>query len=199
LKGVIKATPFIENVKFNLPEKGAYKRRHTLPVYQTMAVLLDKEIWKLYKAEEDIAHGKIANKNHYKKYCLLCLLMATCGLRNAEIFMLRKENIIKIRRTYFLDVVNSHIGEQGLKTKNSKRKVPIPAVTLQALNEYIEENNITDYLFYSGSKGIHYNMFGFASNQFGAHCGYTEKELKEKTFLCILYGISIKRCLIPAK
>jgi integrase len=98
LKGVIKATPFIET-------------------------------------EKDIANGKIANKNHYKKYRLLCLLMATCGLRNVEIFMLRKENIIKIRRAYFLDVVNSHIGEQGLKTENSKRKVPIPVITLQVLNK----------------------------------------------------------------
>jgi hypothetical protein len=74
------------------------------------------------------------------------------------------------------------IEEEGLKTENSARKVPIPEMTLEALNEYIEENKITDYLFYSGSKTIHYNMFGFASKQFGAHCGYTEKELKEKIF-----------------
>jgi integrase len=185
LKGVIKATPFTNNLdfRFNLPEREAHNRRHTLPIYETMAVLMDTEMWKLYKTKEDIKHNKVANEKHYKKYRLICLLMATCGLRNAEIFMLRKKNIIPIRRTWFLDVVNSRIEEQGLKTENSKRKVPIPTITLKALNEYIAENNITDYLFYSGSKTIHYNMFSYACNQFGTHCGYTEKELEEKNFV----------------
>ena len=182
LNGVIKETPFTKNLdyRFNLPESESRNRPHILPVYETFSVLLDKEIWKLYKTKEDIAKDKIANPTHYKKYRLLCLLMATTGLRNAEIFMLRKENLIKIRRTYFIDVVNSRIEDEGLKTESSKRKVPISAITLKALNEYIAENNITDYLFYTGSKTIHYNMFGFAKNQFGSHCGYTEKELKDK-------------------
>ena len=189
-KGVIKTTPFTNNLdfRFNLPERQSHNRRHTLPIYETMAVLMDKEIWKLYKTKENIKHNKIANEKHYKKYRLLCLLMATCGLRNAEIFYLRKDNIKTIRRTPFLEIVNSHNPneEQGLKTENSKRKVPIPAITLQALNEYIAENDIKDYLFYSGSKGVHYNMFSYACNQFGLHCGYTEKELKEKNF--VMYG-----------
>jgi len=189
LKGVIKTTPFSKNLdfQFNLPEREAHNRRHTLPIYETLAVLLDKEIWKLYKTKEDIAHNKIANPKHYKKYRLLALLMATCGLRNAEIFMIRKANIIKIRRTWFLDIVNSRIEEKGVKTENSKRKVPIPTITLEALNEYIAENKITDYLFYSGSKTIHYNMFVSISNQFGIHCGYTEQELKEMNF--VMYGL----------
>lgn len=182
LKGAIKETPFTKNLdfRFNLTESESKKRVHILPIFETLAVLMDTEIWKLYKTKEDIKTQKIANQKHYKKYRLLCLLMATCGLRNAEIFMLRKENIIKIRRTYFLNIVNSHIEAQGLKTRNAKRKIPIPEITLQALNEYIKENEITDYLFYTDSKTIHYNMFGFAKNQLGAHCGYTEKELKEK-------------------
>jgi integrase len=182
LKGIIKQTPFTKNAdyRFNLPESEKRKRIHTLPIYDSLLVLIDQEIWKLYKTREDIAKGIITNPNHYKKYRLLCLLMATCGLRNAEIFMLKKENIKKIRRTDFIEVVNSRIEEEGVKTVNSYRKVPIPAITLQALNEYIQENNITEYLFYSGSKTIHYNMFGFAKNQFGAHCGYTEKEMEEK-------------------
>jgi integrase len=182
LNGVIKETPFTKNLdyRFNLPESESRNRPHILNKSETLPVLLDKEIWKLYKTKEDIAKDKIANPTHYKKYRLLCLLMATTGLRNAEIFMLRKENLIKIRRTYFIDVVNSRIEDEGLKTESSKRKVPIPAITLEALNEYIAENNITDYLFYTGSKTIHYNMFGFAKNQFGSHCGYTEKELKDK-------------------
>jgi integrase len=182
LKGIIKDMPFPEKGKFNLPESKSRKRRHTLQIYETMAVLLDQDIWKLFKTKEDIKNNKIANPKHYKKYRLLSLLIATCGLRDSEIFYLRKENIIKIRRTWFFDIVNSHNPkeEPGLKTENSKRKVPIPAITLQALNEYIAENNITDYLFYSGSKGVHYNMFTYTCYQFGAHCGYSEKELKEE-------------------
>jgi integrase len=187
LKGVIKDTPFIsdsKNYRFNLPEKETYRRRHIIQNenYNTLAVLMNSNMWKLYKTKGDMVTNKIANPKHYKKYRLICLLAATCGLRNAEIFMLRKENIIKIRRTYFIDVVNSHIENIGLKTENAERKVPIPAITLEALNDYIAENKITDYLFYSGSKTIHYNMFGFARNQLGTHLGYTEKELKELDF-----------------
>jgi len=191
VKNVIKTTPFTNNLdfRFNLPERQSHNRRHTLPIYETMAVLMDKEIWKLYKTKENIKHNKVANLKHYKKYRLLALLMATCGLRDAEIFYLRKENKIQIRRTWFLDVVNSHNPneEQGLKTENSKRKVPIPAITLEALNEYIAENNITDYLFYSGSKGVHYNMFAYTCRQFGLHCGYTEQDLKDLNF--VMYGL----------
>jgi hypothetical protein len=185
LKGIIKDTPFPEKGKFNLPESESRKKRHTLKIYETMAVLFDQDMWKLYKTKDGIKKNNVANPKHYKKYRLLSLLIATCGLRDSEIFYLRKENIIKIRRTWFFDIVNSHNPneEPGLKTESSKRKVPIPAVTLEALNEYIAENNITDYLFYSGSKGIHYNMFGFVCYQFWIHCGYNEKELKdEKNF-----------------
>jgi len=183
IKGVINNTPFIketESARFNLKEKGTKQKRHSTEIYETLIVLASTDMWKLYKKIEDKKENKIANPKHWQKYRLLCLLMATTGLRDAEIFMLRKENIIQIRKTWFIDVVNSHIGNTGLKTESSKRKVPIPTITLQALNDYIADNNITDYLFYSGSKTIHYNMFGFAKNQFGVHCGYTEKKLKEK-------------------
>jgi hypothetical protein len=73
IKGVIKATPFTKNLDyhFNLPENETRKRVHTLPIYQTLKVLIDKEIWKLYKTREDIGKNKIANKKHYKKYRLL--------------------------------------------------------------------------------------------------------------------------------
>ena len=185
MKGVIKETPFTKDkdFRFNLPESKTKKRRGILPIYETLAVLMNKEMWKLYKTENDIKSGVIANEKRYKKSRLICLLIATCGLRNSEIFMLKKDNIIKIRRTPFIDVVNSRIGEEGLKTENAKRKVPIPAITLQALNEYIEENNITDYLFYKGSKYIDSHLFSFTENQSGALCGYTEKELKEKNIV----------------
>jgi len=182
LKGVIKQTPFIENAKFNLPESETRHRRHILTIYETLMALWDKEIWKLYKTKEDIKIDKIANPDHYKKYRLLCLLTATCGLRDAEVFMLRKENIIKIRRANFLNVVNSRIDKTGVKTIAGKRKVPIPTITYNALQEYIEENNITDYLFYTGGKTIQYNNFWFAKNQFGCHCGLNEKELKDRHF-----------------
>ena len=177
-KGVIKEIPFIAN----LPENNTKRRRGILTQYETFSVLFNKEMWRLYKTEDDIKNGVVANENLYKKYRLLCLLMATTGLRNSEIFMLKKENIVKIRRTSFLKVENSRIGEEGLKTESSKRKVPIPAITLQALNEYIAENKIIDYLFYSGRDTIYYNMFGFAKNLFGALCGYNEQELKDKNF-----------------
>jgi integrase len=181
LKDAIKETPFPkgQDFRFNLPESETRSRPHILPIYESLMALSDNELWKLYKSTADIKTNKIANEKHYKKYRLICLLMATCGLRNAEIFMLRKENIIKIRRTWFIDVINSHIENKGLKTKSSKRKVPIPSITLESLNDYIAENNISDYLFYSGGKTINYNMFWFAKNQFGIHCGYTENELKE--------------------
>ena len=183
-KGVIKDTPFLKesaDFKFNLPEKDTRERRGILKINETLSALIDSEIWKLYKTESDIKKGIVANPNHYKKYRLLCLLITTCGLRNAEIFMLRKENIIKIRRTYFLDIVNSHTEDEGLKTENAKRKVPIPSITLQALNEYIAENKITDYLFYNGTaKTISSNTFIFAKNHFGAICGYSIEEMKKK-------------------
>ena len=55
LKGVIKATPFTKNLdyQFNLPEREAHNRRHILGIYETMAVLMDKGIWKLYKTESE--------------------------------------------------------------------------------------------------------------------------------------------------
>jgi integrase len=183
LQGIIKTSPFI-GVKFNLPESDTENRLDILPIYKTYSVLHNADIWRLYKSESDIIKNKIANLRHYKKYRLICLLSATCGLRDAEIFYLRKSYLIKIRRVPFLEIVNSHNPkkEQGLKTENSKRKVPVPTITLQALNEYIAENNITDYLFYSGSGGIHYNMFGFTKNNFACHCGYNEKEIADKNF-----------------
>jgi integrase len=116
---VIKTTPFTKNLDFhfNLPQSGANNRPRPLPIYETLAVLMDREIWKLYKTENDINLNKISNQKHYKKYRLLCLLMATCGLRDAEIFMLRKENIINISRTYFIDVVNSRYRRRRIKDR----------------------------------------------------------------------------------
>jgi len=182
LKEVISKTPFPENVRFNLPEKDTKKERHIPPVYETLAILMETEMWKMYKERDDISKDNFCNEKHYKKFRLYCMLMATTGLRNAEIFMLRKENITTIRTTKFLDINNSHIGKTGVKTKNSIRKVPIPSITLRALEEYIDDNNITDYLFYKGGKTIQQKYFMFAKNQFGAHLGYTEKELEEMNF-----------------
>ena len=176
IKGVIKETPFSKDkdFRFNLPETEK-KRRGFISATETLAVLFDKDIWRLYKKETDIKIDKIANQIRYKKERLICLLMATMGLRNIEISKIKKENIIKIRRTHFYNVV------EGLKTENAKRKVPIPSITLKALNEYIAENNIInddDYLFGTGGKNT--KLFSFTQYHFGALCGYTKEEMKEK-------------------
>jgi integrase len=178
-KGGIKEMPFTITKSFYLPEGDTRRVIHSLGIYETLMALQDNEIWKLYKKIEDIETDKFSNKITYKKDRLLCLLTATCGLRNGELFKIRKSNIIKIRRTDFLEV-------QGTKTKNAIRKVPIPTITLNALNEYITENESTfydDYLFYKNNKKIPNKVFNYARRHFGMICGYDEKELKIKNFV----------------
>jgi integrase len=191
-KGIIKEMPFIITDSFNLPESEDRRVIRSLGIYESLMVLQDADMWKLYRNEKDIATDKFSNRKSYKKNRLICLLMGTMGLRNAEIFMLRKSNIIQIRRLKFLEIVNSHTEnkERGTKTKNAVRKVPIPAVTLAALNDYIAEYDSTfngDYLFYIGSKSIPNKVFNYSGRQFGALCGYDENELKEKDF--VFYGL----------
>jgi len=183
----------------NLKEAGHKKERKILPIYEVLAILMDADMWKLYKEKDDIDTDKIANYRHWQKYRLVCMLMATCGLRSAEIYMLRRENIITIRRTKFLDINNSHIGDTGVKTKNSIRKVPLPTITLKALDEYIADNNITDFLFYTGGKTIAYDLFMYAGYQLGGHCGLSVKELKDKNIVFYSLRKSYKTMLSQSK
>jgi integrase len=179
-KGVIKEMPFNITNSFNLPASEDRRVIRSLEIYESLMVLQDAEMWKLYRSEDEKIKGRFSNRKSYKKFRLLCLLISTMGLRNDEIFNLKKSNIIQIRRVKFLEVM-------GTKTINAVRKVPIPTFTLRALNDYIAEYENTfhkDWLFKkTDNQPTPHKIFNYSARQFGALCGYDENELKEKGFV----------------
>ncbi|GHV61772.1 hypothetical protein AGMMS49587_06810 [Spirochaetia bacterium] len=163
---------FNTNTKYNL--KGAKQEQTgTTPQAKTLFLLNNPDLWQLYR------NGKVMNGRTYKKYRLWCLLSATTGLREGEIFYLRKTDFDKIKDVPYL-FVNNDDG-RNLKTENAKRKVPLPAITLNAIREYIDENQVKDYLFCKNtSSNIDTKGFMYAFLHLAAHLGYTQKDLIDK-------------------
>jgi len=179
INGVIKETPFPKGVSINIKSReGDIQTRKIYPINRLFDVLFEVNMWKMFKSEKDYQNDK--PKNDYKKKYLYCLIGATTGLRNGEIHFLRKSSIIKKGGIYFLNIENSRINKSGLKTKSSKRKVPLHRITYNAIMDYIKENEIKDYLFYKeGQKSINYDTYKDANIECGIHCGYTQKEIQK--------------------
>jgi integrase len=158
--------------KYNL--KGA-KQEQTgaTPQAKTLFLLNNPELWKLYR------NNKVMNESTYKKYRLWCLLSATTGLREAEIFHLRISDFEMIQGVPFVFVRDDD--GRNLKTENAKRKVPVPSITLKAIKEYNDENNVKDYLFCNNpNSGIDTKGFMFAFQQLSAHLGYSRQDMIDK-------------------
>ncbi|MDR3057938.1 MAG: tyrosine-type recombinase/integrase [Prevotella sp.] len=181
---------FNTNIKINL--KGEkQKQTGTLPQAETMFILNNLHLWKLYKKEKtDNPHfkwrgtedfstlKKVMNEKTYKKYRLWCLISATTGLRVGEIFYLRKTDMKLIMNVPYLFV--SENDGRNLKTESSTRKVPIPPMTLKALQEYVEEYKITDYFFCASPETkIDTKGFYYAMQQMAAHLGYSLQDMKD--------------------
>ncbi|GHT80225.1 hypothetical protein FACS1894130_11120 [Spirochaetia bacterium] len=175
---------FNTNTDFSLKSKKQPQTGST-PQKQTLDVVNNLELWKIYK------NDKLINEKTYKKFRLWCLLAATTGLREGEIFHLRKSDIHRILDIPFL-FVNEDDGRK-LKTESSIRKVPLPLLANTALKEYIKDNNIQDYLFCkNGSMSLDTNGFMFAFQQLCSHLGFTRQDMIENRFrfhsLRVLYA-----------
>lgn len=87
--------------------------------------------------------SQLLNKIEYRKYYIVSLIAATCGLRLGEILGLtwndiNKDGTISINKQFKL--YNDGKYKFGpLKSKNSNRIVPIPPNTLMELNKYKKE------------------------------------------------------------
>lgn len=81
------------------------------------------------------------------KYYIASLIAATCGLRLGEILGLTwddvdfKKNTINVNKQW-KEFKNSMYGFGELKTKNSKRIIPVPKTTLKELEEYKNSNKV---------------------------------------------------------
>lgn len=170
---------FILNKNIFIKAQGKEKKPiGIIPIRTTFSILLNDNFWKnenVNTSKIPFLTNKIKNIERYRLYCLLSNL---CGLRNSEIFLLRKENIIPVGRIHFLNIENSRIDGTGTKTEAGKRLVPLHPFIYKKLNQYIEKNNRTDYIFHNGSKTIFYNDFSRARTIFSLLCGYNEDDIK---------------------
>lgn len=182
LKEKIKYNPFNEGINTNLVAiKGEVKRRRIFGAARLFDILFDYRIWTLAKSIEELENP--TDKQIRMKHYLLCLIAATTGLRAGEIFMLKKSSIEKIGGIYFLNIDNGRadLENQGVKTENAYRRVPLHKFVYKAINDYISFMNITgDYLFFSGNRNnIDGRLFVRAYMECGIHAGYTETEIKD--------------------
>jgi integrase len=163
---------FDTNQNYSL--KGAKQKQTGMPGQkETFFLFNNLDLWKMYK------NNKVINEKTYKKFRLWCLLSATTGLRESEIFYLRISDFDYIKDVPYLFVKDDD--GRKLKTENSKRKIPIPSITLKALREYNDENKTKDYLFCNNSS-IHIDVSGFmyAFQQLAAHLGYSQQDKVER-------------------
>ncbi|MDR1108605.1 MAG: site-specific integrase [Spirochaetaceae bacterium] len=148
-----------------------------IPIRTTFSILLNDKFWE--DRPEKTAIPYLTHKEkHIERYRLYCLLGNLCGLRNAEIYMLRKENITLIGKTHFLNIENSRIDKSGTKTRAGKRLVPLHPFAYNKLIQYINDNDRNDYIFYNGGKSILYNDFNRARTIFALMCGYDDETIK---------------------
>jgi integrase len=160
--------------------------------FKTLFLFNNPDLWKLYRKD------KVMNEKTYKKYRLWCLISATTGLRESEIFYLRKSDF-----SYIIDIpylfVNDDDG-RSLKTPSAKRKVPLPSITIKAIREYNDENDIKDYLFCKNSSStIDTKGFMFAIQQLGAHLGYSRQDMIVKRFRFHSMRVFYKTIMEPSE
>jgi integrase len=177
--------------KYSLKAKKQ-KQTGVPPQEKTIFILNNLDLWKMYRKD------KIKNEKTYKKYRLFCLISVTTGLREGEVFYLQKSNLIKVEGVPYLEVTEKDKNGKGLKTDNSKRKVPLPLITVDALLDYINENKIEDFLFCKNeSMKIDVNAFQYSSQQLFAHSGFNLQEMKDKKYhfhsLRLMYNTLINR------
>ncbi|GHU98555.1 hypothetical protein FACS189483_06720 [Spirochaetia bacterium] len=182
---------FDTKLKYNL--KGAKQdQTGATPQAKTLFLLNDPDLWKLYR------NKKVMNEKTYKKYRLWCLLSATTGLRGSEIFYLRKSDFSYIIEVPYL-FVNDDDG-RSLKTPSAKRKVPLPSITIKAIREYNEENNIKDYLFCKdSSSNIDTKGFMYAIQQLGAHLGNCRQDMIAKRYRFHSMRVFYRTILAPSE
>jgi integrase len=159
---------------------GTNENRKTIgiiPIRTTLSILLNDNFWE-DRPEKTVIPYLTHKIKHIERYRLYCLLGNLCGLRNAEIYMLRKENIILIGKTHFLNIENSRIDKSGTKTPAGKRLVPLHPFVYDKLIQYINDNDRNDYIFYNGGEGIFYNDFNRARTIFALMCGYDDETIR---------------------
>jgi hypothetical protein len=172
---------FILNKKIAISEENEDRKTiGIIPIRTTFSILLNDNFWidwtdKNKKTNIPYLAHKIRNLERYRIYCLLGNL---CGLRNAEIYMLRKENIMLIGKTHFLNIENARIDFSGTKTQAGKRLVPLHPFVYKKLIQYINDNGRTDFIFYNGTSTIFYNDFNRARTIFALMCGYDDETIK---------------------
>ncbi len=105
----------------------------------------DIKIKALTESELNNLLSKIPNKRYY----IISLIAATCGLRIGEILGLtwsdidEKESIMNVNKQWNLVQEKPKIfGFSSVKSKNSNRKIPVPPKTLEALIKYKKDNPI---------------------------------------------------------
>jgi integrase len=177
---VLKEKSLFKTEKIALPITDK-KKIGVIPIRTTFSILFNDNLWGDWTdtnnpTEIPYLTHKIRNIERYRLYCLLGNL---CGLRDAEIYMLRRENITLIGKTHFLNIENSRIDKSGTKTPAGKRFVPLHPFAYNKLIQYINANKRNDYIFYNGNEVIGYNDFSRAKDIFALMCGYDYESIKE--------------------
>ena len=111
---------------------------------------VDTKVKALNKSELNTLLTKIVNKKFY----LISLIAATCGLRFGEILGLTwdriGENTITVNRQWKVIGVKDNkvvYGFGTVKSKNSNRVVPVPPSTMNKIKEYKKVIDISNRLF----------------------------------------------------
>jgi integrase len=150
-----------------LVESGEKVERGTFPLEMVKMVL--RESW-----EE-------------KRYYLLSLLGATCGLRNSEVNALKRRNLVNRDGHSFLEVSNAFDSQTKTKTKAGKRQIPIHPYVAEQLLELIKVMSYgdEDYLFWEKGnlqpelKPLPYKVFGDSVIYTAEKMGLKEKYLND--------------------
>ncbi|GHV77113.1 hypothetical protein AGMMS49942_19340 [Spirochaetia bacterium] len=177
---------FNQNNIYEKEKPGERKSLGIIELKTTFSVLFNRSFWQ--KIDSNSAGdnkipwlmNKVRNVDYFR---LLCMLGNLCGLRNAEIYLLRVSNVRKIGDIYFLNIENSRIDGTGTKTQAGERLIPLHPIVYKHLMDYIYFNKRTDYIFYNGSKNISNSQFLRARNIFCFLCGYDSNTIKEKNIV----------------
>ncbi|GHV77558.1 hypothetical protein AGMMS49942_23790 [Spirochaetia bacterium] len=171
---------FALNIKMNLIAKAGEKKSiGVIPIRTTFVILLTDFFWLKMKDDGNKIPFLVNKIQNIEKYRLYCLLSNLCGLRNGEIFFLRKKSILLIGNTHFLNIENSRIDGTGTKTEAGKRLVPLHPFIYEKLTKYIDDEKRTDHIFWNGSKTIVYADFLRARTILALICGYSNDDIKE--------------------
>jgi len=122
---------------------------------------------------------KVFNKKWSDEFSrLLNMVIYSTNLRNCELERIRVEDIVKIEKYDFIDIIDP----SRTKNKYSVRVVPLHPVAHDALTSYIRKKKLakTDYIFSKDGTINQSVIYGRACQLLGKKLGYTIEQMREE-------------------